>query len=185
NAWFVTYGLPVLVSNCSNNYGPYQHPEKLVPTVLRHALAGAPIPIYGDGTNCRDWLHVEDHVEGLLRLCEHGRPGEKYLLGGRADVANNALVEMLCGILDRLKPRADGAAYRTQISFVDDRPGHDFRYAIDPAKAERALGWAARRTLAAGLEETVAWYLEHPAWVVRREAELKRLGLARGAGDAR
>ena len=185
NAWFVTYGLPVLVSNCSNNYGRFQHPEKLVPTVLRHALAGSAIPVYGDGSNCRDWLNVEDHVEGLLRLRERGRPGEKYLFGARADVANLALVKMLCGILDRLRPRPDGTSYAAQISFVDDRPGHDFRYAIDPAKAERALGWSPRRALPDGLAETVAWYLDHPSWLVRPEAELMRLGLARSAGDAR
>ncbi len=185
NAWFVTYGLPVLVSNCSNNYGRFQHPEKLIPTVLRHALAGSAIPVYGDGSNCRDWLNVEDHVEGLLRLRERGRPGEKYLFGARADVANLALVKMLCGILDRLRPRPDGTSYAAQISFVDDRPGHDFRYAIDPAKAERALGWSPRRALPDGLAETVAWYLDHPSWLVRPEAELMRLGLARSAGDAR
>jgi len=185
NAWFVTYGLPVLVSNCSNNYGPFQHPEKLIPTVLRHALAGSPIPVYGDGSNCRDWLHVEDHVDALLRLGQRGRPGQKYLFGARADLPNLALVETLCGILDRLRPRADGARYSAQIRFVDDRPGHDFRYAIDPAKAERELGWSARRALPDGLAETVRWYLDHPGWLIRAETELKRLGLARSAGDVR
>ena len=185
NAWFVTYGLPVLVSNCSNNYGPFQHPEKLIPTVLRHALAFSPIPVYGDGRNCRDWLYVDDHIDGLLRLYERGRPGEKYLFGARADVNNVALVETLCGILDRFKPRAQGGSYASQISFVDDRPGHDFRYAIDPAKAERELGWAVRRALPGGLQETVSWYLEHPAWLVRPDAELRRLGLARGSERAR
>jgi len=179
NAWFVTYGLPVLVSNCSNNYGRFQHPEKLIPTVLRHALAGSPIPVYGDGSNCRDWLYVDDHVDGLLRLRERGRPGDKYLFGGRADVSNIALVEMLCRILDRLKPRRQGGSYADQISFVADRPGHDFRYAIDPTKAERELDWAARRDLPSGLAETVSWYLDQPGWLVRPDAELRRLGLAR------
>src|SRR5262249_49390450 len=126
NAWFVTYGLPVLVSSCSNNYGCFQHPEKLIPTVLRHSRAGSHVPVYGDGGTRRDWLNVEDHVDGLLRLYERGRVGDKYLFGARAEVANVALVEMLCRIVDRLKPRPQGGSYAAQISFVDDRPGHDF-----------------------------------------------------------
>lgn len=176
-AWYVTYGLPVIVSNCSNNYGPYQHPEKLIPTVLRHALASSAIPIYGEGRNRRDWLHVDDHVDGLLRLFNRGRPGESYLFGGRAETANLDLVQRLCRILDRLKPRAFGGSYAEQISFVADRPGHDLRYAVDPAKAERELGWTIERPLDRGLAETVGWYLDHPAWLERPAADLMRHGI--------
>jgi len=183
-AWFVTYGLPVIVSNCSNNYGPYQHPEKLIPTVLRHAISGSAIPLYGEGRNRRDWLHVEDHVDGLLCLEASGRPGERYLFGSGADVANIDLVMMLCGILDRLVPRG-GGSYAAQISFVTDRPGHDFRYAVNPGKAQRELRWSAQRSLASGLEDTIAWYLAHPSWMLRPAMELTRLGLDRKAGHAR
>jgi dTDP-glucose 4,6-dehydratase len=185
HAWFVTYGLPVTVSNCSNNYGPFQHPEKLIPTVLRHALMGSPVPVYGNGKNRRDWLHVDDHVDGLMRVYERGQPGEKYLFGGRAEIANLELVQILCRILDRLKPRSSGGGYSDLISFVADRPGHDFRYAIDPTKTERELGWSAARSLDLGLEETVAWYVANPSWLVRPDAELARLGLSRAADGMR
>lgn len=184
-AWFSTYRLPVIVSNCTNNYGPYQHPEKLIPTVLRHALIGAAIPVYGEGRHRRDWLHVDDHVDGLLRLFSHGRPGESYLFGGRSEIANLELVQLLCRMLDRLKPRGTGGSYTEQIGFVADRPGHDFRYAVDPAKAERDLAWSARRSLDLGLEQTVAWYLANPSWLERPAAELARLGLGHTAGQAR
>jgi dTDP-glucose 4,6-dehydratase len=185
HAWFVTYGLPAVVTNCSNNYGPYQHPEKLIPTMLRHALAGSPIPIYGSGSNRRDWLHVDDHVDGLLRAFDRARPGEKYLFGGRAEIANVDLAHKVCTVLDALKPRSDGRSYADQISFVTDRPGHDFRYAIDPAKAEHELGWRARRSLDAGLHHTVDWYLAASGTFVRPAHELERLGLARAAGGTR
>jgi len=184
-AWFATYGLPVIVSNCSNNYGPYQHPEKLIPTVLRHALRESEIPVYGDGRNRRDWLHVDDHVDGLLQLFAHGRPGESYLFGGRAEIANLDLVRTLCRILDRQRARPSGGSYADLIAFVADRPGHDFRYAIDPTKAERHLSWSPRRSLDLGLEETVAWYLAHPSWLERPAAELARLGLSRAGGQSR
>jgi dTDP-glucose 4,6-dehydratase len=184
-AWFATYRLPVVISICSNNYGPYQHPEKLIPTVLRHALAGTEIPVYGDGRHRRDWLHVDDHVDGLLRLYERGRPGETYLFGGRIDIANLDLVRMLCGALDYLTPSGNGKCHADRISFVADRPGHDFRYAVDPIKAERELGWSRRRLLHAGLQETVAWYLANPSWLEGPAAETERLGLARAAGQRR
>ena len=166
-AWFATYQLPVVISNCSNNYGPYQHPEKLIPTVIRNALVDAPIPVYGDGRNRRDWLHVDDHVDGLLKAVAAGRPGDKFGFGGGGDIANIDLVQRICRILDRLRPRPDGRSRDSQIRFVDDRPGHDFRYAIDCQKAQKELGWRPRRSIDEGLEETVAWYLGNSDWLVR------------------
>ena len=179
HAWFTTYGLPAIITNCSNNYGPYQHPEKLIPTVLRHALAGEVIPVYGDGKNCRDWLHVDDHVEGLILALDRARPGEKYLFGTHRDKTNIEFVKQICAILDQASPRTDGQSYAEQITLVADRPGHDFRYAINPAKAEAELNWKARHSLASGLEETVAWYIANPDWMARPKAELGRLGLGK------
>src|SRR5262249_31602283 len=142
HAWFKTYGLPVIVSNCSNNYGPCQFPEKLIPLTILNALAGQPLPVYGDGSNVRDWLFVEDHAAGLVSLIDRGKPGEKYNFGGDSERANLAVVELVCQILDRLVPAE--RPRRSLIRFVTDRPGHDFRYAIDASKARRELGWTPR-----------------------------------------
>ena len=164
-AWHHTYGLPVIVTNCSNNYGPYQFPEKLIPIVILKALRGDPIPVYGHGENIRDWLHVEDHAEALLTVISRGRPGQTYNIGGDNEWKNIDLVRLLCAELDTLRPRADGLSYATQIAFVTDRPGHDARYAIDASKLHRDLGWSPRRTGVSGFRETVRWYLANEPWV--------------------
>jgi dTDP-glucose 4,6-dehydratase len=162
-AWFHTYGLPVLTTNCSNNYGPFQFPEKLIPLMIHNALAGLPLPVYGDGLNVRDWLYVEDHCEAIMNVLERGRVGETYNVGGLNEQTNVSVVTTLCAILDRLRPA--GAPHERLIGFVKDRPGHDRRYAIDCAKIQRELGWKPRESFATGLEKTVAWYLEHQGWV--------------------
>jgi dTDP-glucose 4,6-dehydratase len=174
-AWHRTYGLPVIVTNCSNNYGPRQHAEKLIPTVIRHALAGAPIPLYGTGANVRDWLYVEDHVNGLMAAVRGGRPGETYLFGGRCEVPNLELAGMICALLDERRPRRDGKSYAQQITFVTDRPGHDLQYAVDPSQAERALGWKVQERLETGLAKTVDWYLANADWLIP-VTQLGRLG---------
>jgi dTDP-glucose 4,6-dehydratase len=186
-AYFKTYGLPTITTNCSNNYGPRQFPEKLIPLVILNALEGRTLPVYGDGTNVRDWLYVEDHCDALRLALDHGRPGETYAIGGRSEMTNIALVEMLCDLLHELVPRAPGraradghGAYRDLIAFVADRPGHDQRYAIDPTKAERELGWSARHTMATGLRKTLRWYLDNRGWCERITAgvyQRERLGL--------
>jgi dTDP-glucose 4,6-dehydratase len=163
-AWKTTYGLPVLVTNCSNNYGPYQFPEKLIPVVLLKALAGEPIPIYGTGDNIRDWLYVGDHADALLTVLERGTPGETYNIGGENERRNLELVSTLCQLLDELSPRADGCSYREQITFVADRPGHDQRYAMDISKIRRELGWSPKQDHETGFRKTVCWYLENRAW---------------------
>ncbi len=160
-----TYGLPVLTTNCSNNYGPCQFPEKLIPLAIHAALEDRPIPVYGDGGNIRDWLYVEDHCAALARVLADGRPGETYNIGAANEVANIALVNELCAVLDAERPRRDGASYARQIAFVADRPGHDRRYAIDAGKIRRELGWAPRQSFAAGLRQTVRWYLSNQDWV--------------------
>ena len=164
-AWHHTYGLPVLTTNCSNNYGPYQFPEKLIPLMIHNALAGKPLPVYGDGQNVRDWLYVEDHCRAIARVLEAGRVGETYNVGGHNEVKNLDVVHTLCDLLDELRPKTDGSSYRAQITFVTDRPGHDRRYAIDARKIERELGWTPQETFATGLARTVQWYLDHPDWV--------------------
>ena len=164
-AWHHTYGLPVLTTNCSNNYGPYHFPEKLIPLVIHHALAGKPLPIYGDGQQVRDWLYVEDHCRAIARVLEAGRVGETYNIGGWNEKPNLDVVHTLCDTLDRLRPRSDGQSYRSQITFVKDRPGHDRRYAIDARKIERELGWRPQETFESGIRQTVAWYLAHADWV--------------------
>lgn len=160
-AWFHTYGLPTITTHCTNNYGPRQHPEKLIPHMIHAALAGRKLPVYGDGKNVRDWIHVEDHVAGVFLALEKGRPGECYDFGGAAEMENIALVRLLCAVLDRLRPKSGGGSYEDQIAFVTDRPGHDRRYAIDDRKAQRELGFTRRYTFEQGLEATVAWYLEN------------------------
>lgn len=163
-AWHETYGVPTLVSNCSNNYGPYQFPEKLIPLVIHNALAGKPLPLYGDGVQVRDWLHVADHCAALAAILERGRPGETYLVGGGDERTNLDVVGAVCDLLDRHRPRNDGT-YRDQIAFVADRPGHDRRYGIDATRIARELGWAPSRAFDRGLEDTVLWYLDHGDWV--------------------
>ncbi len=163
-AWGHTYGLPVLVTNCSNNYGPYHFPEKLIPLVIIKSLAGEALPIYGEGLNVRDWLFVDDHVRALTRVFEAGAPGETYVIGGRSEQTNLAVVHRIADALDRLRPRPDGKSYRQQITHVADRPGHDQRYAIDPAKLERDLDWRPTETFESGIEKTVRWYLENEGW---------------------
>jgi len=164
-AYHHTYGLPVLTTNCSNNYGPYHFPEKLIPLVIHNALAGKELPIYGDGQQIRDWLYVKDHCSAIRRVLEAGVPGETYNVGGWNEKANLDVVHTLCAILDELKPRVDGQSYRTQITFVKDRPGHDKRYAIDASKLERELGWKPAETFETGIHKTVQWYLANAAWV--------------------
>lgn len=164
-AYHHTYGLPVLTTNCSNNYGPYHFPEKLIPLVVHNALAGKPLPIYGDGQQIRDWLYVTDHCSAIRRVLEDGRLAETYNVGGWNEKANIDVVRTLCAILDELQPRADGASYATQMTFVKDRPGHDRRYAIDAGKLERELGWRPAETFDTGIRKTVEWYLANGAWV--------------------
>ncbi|WP_371322504.1 dTDP-glucose 4,6-dehydratase [Dechloromonas sp. ZY10] len=166
-AYHHTYGLPVLTTNCSNNYGPYHFPEKLIPLVIHNALAGKPLPIYGDGQQVRDWLYVGDHCAAIRRVLAAGTPGETYNIGGWNEKANLDVVRELCALLDELQPRADAVSYTSQIVFVADRPGHDRRYAIDASKIERELGWRPAETFASGLRKTVRWYLDHPDWVAR------------------
>lgn len=179
SAWHHTYGLPVLISNCSNNYGPYQLPEKLIPLVILNGLGGAKLPVYGDGKNVRDWLFVDDHVEALCLIAERGVVGRSYNVGGRNERANIDIVHEICDLLDRYQP---GVASRRQlIEFVKDRPGHDRRYAIDASRLEGELGWRAKETFATGLERTVRWYLDNEAWWAPLRAAgvgVKRLGLA-------
>ncbi len=163
-AWAHTYGLPVVVSNCSNNYGPYQFPEKLIPVVVLRALEGRPIPVYGRGENVRDWLHVDDHVEALALILAGGRVGERYNVGGRCELANLELVRRICAIMDELRPGGPGAPHADLIEFVADRPGHDLRYAIDAGKLEGELGWRVQRAFQQGLRDTVAWYLDNLEW---------------------
>ena len=162
-AWYETYGLPILLTNCSNNYGPYHFPEKLVPVVIINALAGKPIPIYGKGNNIRDWLYVEDHVDALLLVLQKGQIGRSYNISGENERTNLELVQSICKILDRVQPRSRGS-YSDLISFVADRPGHDLRYAIDPSRIRRELGWRPSVNIEVGLEKTVMWYLENESW---------------------
>jgi dTDP-glucose 4,6-dehydratase len=178
-AWHETYGLPILITNCSNNYGPFHFPEKLIPVVILNALAGKPLPIYGDGSNVRDWLYVEDHAEALLTVLERGAPGRSYNIGGENELSNLELVRSLCTVLDEAAPRDDGKSYAAQISFVTDRPGHDARYAIDPSRIRQELGWRPSVTVDEGLRRTVRWYLENEAWwraLLARDGVGKRLG---------
>ena len=176
-AWHETYGLPVIITNCSNNYGPYQFPEKLIPVTILNALKGAPLPVYGKGENIRDWLHVEDHAKALLVALLHGKPGRTYAVGGSNEVKNIDLVRTICAILDRRKPAA--APHESLIRFVEDRPGHDLRYAIDASRIRNELGWKPLKTLEDGLEATVDWYLANQSWwqlLLDRHSVGKRLG---------
>ena len=177
-AWYHTYDLPVLVTNCSNNYGPYQYPEKLIPVVILKATAGDPIPVYGTGENVRDWLYVDDHVRALHTVLETGTLGETYNVGGRCEKQNIEVVHAICDVLDDVRPR-DAGSYRDLITFVDDRPGHDWRYAIDCSKIEDELGWTPQETFASGIRKTVQWYLENRAWcdlALQDSYDMERLG---------
>ncbi len=183
-AWHETYGLPVVLTNCSNNYGPFHFPEKLIPLVILNALDEKPLPIYDKGENVRDWLYVEDHAAALEAVATRGSNGESYNVGGRAERTNLSVVETICDTLDRLRPRQNGKSYRELIAFVADRPGHDRRYAIDASKIERELGWAPSVTFETGVEQTVAWYLDNAWWwePIRKERYAgERLGVAKSA----
>jgi len=164
-AWFHTYGIPAVTTNCSNNYGPYHFPEKLIPLMIVNALAGKPLPIYGDGQQVRDWLYVKDHCSAIRLVLERGRPGETYNIGGWNEKQNLDIAYAICSLLDELIPKADGTSYSIQITHVPDRPGHDRRYAIDAGKLERELGWRPAETFTTGIRKTVQWYLDHPEWV--------------------
>ncbi len=182
-AWKRTFGLPTLVTNCSNNYGPYHFPEKLIPLVILNAVAGKPLPVYGNGAQIRDWLYVEDHARALIQVATEGVPGETYNIGGHNEKKNLEVVETICALLDELCPRDDGRPYREQVTFVADRPGHDLRYAIDASKIERELGWTPRETFESGIRKTVLWYLEHRDGWCRRVLDgsyrMERLGLGK------
>ena len=164
-AWHHTYGLPVLTTNCSNNYGPLHFPEKLIPLMIVNALAGKPLPIYGDGMQVRDWLYVRDHCSAIRRVLEAGQLGETYNVGGWNEKPNVEIVNTVCALLDELRPKADGTSYSAQITYVKDRPGHDRRYAIDARKLERELGWKPAETFETGIRKTIQWYLDNPGWV--------------------
>ncbi len=164
-AWHHTYGLPVLTTNCSNNYGPYHFPEKLIPLMIVNALAGKPLPVYGDGMQIRDWLYVKDHCSAIRRVLEAGRLGEVYNVGGWNEKPNIEIVQTICQLLDEMRPKADGGSYASQITYVTDRPGHDRRYAIDARKLEAELGWKPAETFDTGIRKTVEWYLANPEWV--------------------
>lgn len=181
-AYHHTYGVPALTTNCSNNYGPYQFPEKLIPLCIFNALAGKPLPIYGDGRQIRDWLYVRDHCSALRVVLEGGRVGETYNIGGWNEVANLDVAEKLCVILDKLKPQGDGRSYKSQIAFVKDRPGHDRRYAINASKLEGELGWKPQETFETGLTKTVLWYLENQNWVTNVTSGVYRNWISRQYG---
>ena len=185
-AWFHTYDFPVLTTNCSNNYGPRQFPEKLVPLMIRNALAGRELPIYGDGKNIRDWLYVEDHCRALYIVMQNGIPGETYNIGGNCERQNIQIVKRICAILDELRPKLDGTKYETQINFVKDRPGHDRRYAIDATKIRSELGWKPYETFDSGIFKTVKWYLNNSNWmqeILNREMSYKRIGIIGESDD--
>jgi dTDP-glucose 4,6-dehydratase len=178
-AWHHTYGLPVLTTNCSNNYGPYHFPEKLIPLMIVNALAGNSLPVYGDGMQIRDWLYVKDHCSAIRRVLEAGRLGETYNVGGWNEKPNIEIVHTVCKLLDELRAKADGTSYKNQITFVQDRPGHDRRYAIDACKIERELGWKPAETFETGIRKTVQWYLENPAWVANVQSGAYREWVAK------
>ena len=187
-AYHHTYGLPVLTTNCSNNYGPYHFPEKLIPLMIVNALAGKPLPVYGDGQQIRDWLYVKDHCSAIRRVLEAGRLGEVYNVGGWNEKPNIDIVNTVCALLDELRPKGEGSSYTTQIAYVKDRPGHDRRYAIDASKIQRELGWKPAETFDTGIRKTIAWYLANPEWVSHvqsgayRDWTTKQYGQSQKAG---
>ncbi|MDQ7019624.1 MAG: dTDP-glucose 4,6-dehydratase [Robiginitomaculum sp.] len=176
-AWCETFDLPTIITNCSNNYGPFQNGEKFLPTIIRNALIDRPIPIYGRGENVRDWLYVDDHVSALITIANNGKVGEKYNVGGNAEVSNLDLANTICTILDEMRPRADGKPYAEQLRFTKDRPGHDFRYAIDATKIKADLGWEPSLTFTQGMRKMVKWYLDNQSWWREGAENIKRLGL--------
>ena len=178
-AWYKTYGVPILISNCSNNYGPFQYPEKLIPLVIQKALAGEPIPVYGRGENIRDWLYVGDHARALKTIITKGECGQVYNVGGNNEITNLQVVTMICGVLDKLRPSKGGVSYEQQIEFVTDRPGHDLRYAIDARKIGRTLKWSPAETFETGIRKTIEWYLTNQDWCERVMQKYKgeRLGV--------
>ena len=178
-AWHHTFDLPVLTTSCSNNYGPYHFPEKLIPLMIVNALAGKSLPVYGDGMQIRDWLYVKDHCSALRRVLEAGKPGETYNVGGWNEKPNIEIVHTVCALLDELRPKADGSSYTTQITHVQDRPGHDRRYAIDARKIERELGWKPAETFETGIRKTVLWYLDNPDWVANVQSGAYREWVAK------
>jgi dTDP-glucose 4,6-dehydratase len=178
-AWHHTYGLPVLTTNCSNNYGPYHFPEKLIPLLIVNSLAGKALPVYGDGQQIRDWLYVKDHCSAIRRVLEAGRLGETYNVGGWNEKANLEIVHTVCSLLDEMRPRPDGKPYKDQITYVTDRPGHDRRYAIDARKLERELGWKPAETFETGIRKTVLWYLDNPDWVAHVQSGAYREWVAK------
>ena len=181
-AWHHTYGLPVLTTNCSNNYGPYHFPEKLIPLVIHNALAGKPLPIYGDGQQIRDWLYVQDHCSAIARVLQAGAPGQTYNIGGWNEKPNLDVVHTICQLLDQMRPRSDGVSYADQITFVTDRPGHDRRYAIDARKIERELGWRPAESFESGIRKTIAWYLDNAEWVSQVTSGAYRQGVGQHYG---
>ena len=183
-AWHHTYGLPVLTTNCSNNYGPFHFPEKLIPLVITNALAGKHLPIYGDGMQIRDWLYVSDHCSAIRTVLAQGQLGETYNIGGWNEQPNIEIVRTICTLLDTLRPRADGRSYASQISYVTDRPGHDRRYAIDSQKIERALGWRPAETFESGIRKTVQWYLDNQDWVAQVQSGAYREWVTQQYGQA-
>ncbi|MFM8755898.1 MAG: dTDP-glucose 4,6-dehydratase [Limnohabitans sp.] len=182
-AWHHTYGLPVLTTNCSNNYGPYHFPEKLIPLMIVNALAGKPLPVYGDGMQIRDWLYVKDHCSAIHRVLEAGRLGETYNVGGWNEKPNIEIVQTVCALLDGMRPKADGSSYDSQITYVTDRPGHDRRYAIDARKLEAELGWKPAETFESGIRKTVQWYLQHPDWVQNVQSGAYREWVSKNYAD--
>lgn len=184
-AWQHTYGLPTLVTNCSNNYGPCQFPEKLIPLMILNALAGKPLPIYGKGDNVRDWLHVDDHARALRLVFERGTPGGTWCIGGHNEMTNLEVVDTLCALLDALRPRSDGRPYAGLKTYVADRPGHDRRYAIDAGRIERELGWRPQETFTSGIGKTVRWYLDNPDWVAHVQSGAYRNWVEQNYGDRR
>jgi dTDP-glucose 4,6-dehydratase len=183
-AWHHTYGLPVLTTNCSNNYGPYHFPEKLIPLMIVNALAGKPLPVYGDGQQIRDWLYVQDHCSAIRRVLEAGKVGETYNVGGWNEKANIDIVKTVCALLDEMHPRADGQGYAGQITYVADRPGHDRRYAIDASKIHQELGWKPAESFETGIRKTVRWYLDNPQWVANVQSGSYRQWLNQQYGTA-
>lgn len=182
-AYHETYGLPTLITNCSNNYGPRQFPEKLIPLMILNAIDGKPLPIYGNGENIRDWLHVEDHCDAIYEALRRGRVGETYNIGGRSEKTNNEIVNQICEILDEVRPRCDNKSYKEQIVYVRDRQGHDFRYAVDCSKIELELGWRPKYSFSEGLRETVLWYLNNPKWVQNVKSGAYRSWVKRNYGE--
>jgi dTDP-glucose 4,6-dehydratase len=179
-AWGRTFGFPILLTNCTNNYGPYQFPEKLIPLMVINAISGKPLPIYGDGLNIRDWLHVDDHCEAIYSVFQKGNLGETYLVGGEEEVTNLRVVESICSIVDEIQPNESGKSYREQITYVNDRPGHDIRYAMDISKIRSALGWEPSQNFESGLRQTIEWYLDNQDWWTKLQEkkiyEQERLG---------